>query len=449
MTDKRDFKSLTEADAAGESAPTYRGRHFKGDAAAVDASAAGEGLVRDDATLGKATHRDAEGRSGRDDTGALDASVADAVSVGIIEPRPAVPDGDNPGDRRNNKRRRRGSKGRVRRRILIGLSVVLVLLAVAAGGAFAWWRHSVEAGRLALTQATRDKADDGTIEYDGKRYRLNEDVVSVCFLGYDGNGNQPGKGGQCDSIVVLAFNTKTGEVKGISIPRDSMVTVDAYSGESYAGQTTEQICLQYSYGDGGHRSSELTANTVSRVLYGVPITYYLTLDIDGIGPMNNAVGGVALTPQVSVPMYSIVAGQELRLSGKQAEGYVRHRDDSATGSVDRSKRQVQYIQAFATQVLARAKQNPASLMDLFNQAQRYIYTNLGVDEFSYLADQVLAHGVSSLEITSLEGEAKLGTSFSEFYLDSDSVQKAVVDTFYTEVNGDGSTGESATENAAE
>ena len=387
MENDRERESAAQADVSEEKPSAYRGRHFKPAPSAAE----------------------------------LDSdSQVDAV----------VPS-DRP------KRR----KGRLRRRILIGLSVVLVLLAVTAGGAFAWWRHSVEAGRLALTKTTREKADDGTIEYDGKRYRLNEDVVSICFLGYDGNGNQPGKGGQCDSIVVLAFNTKTGAIKGISIPRDSMVTVDAYSGDSYAGQTTEQICLQYSYGDGGHRSSELTANTVSRVLYGVPISYYLTLDINGIGPMNNAVGGVTLTPQVSVPDYSIVAGRELTLSGKQAEGYVRHRDDSATGSVDRSKRQVQYIQAFAAQALARAKQNPTALLDLFNQAQRYIYTNLGVDEFSYLADQVLAHGVSSLEITSLQGEAKLGTAFSEFYLDSDSVQKAVMDTFYTEVGKAGETGE--------
>ena len=64
-------------------------------------------------------------------------------------------------------------------------------------------------------------------------------MVSACFIGYDGTGNKPGKGGQCDSIVVLAFNTKTGSVMGISIPRDSMVTADAYSGDSYAGHTTE------------------------------------------------------------------------------------------------------------------------------------------------------------------------------------------------------------------
>lgn len=395
MADKQNREPVDGrgADETNGTAPVYRGKHFKASVPLVSSTAANSVSASAPASA------------------SVSAPVSHAEST---EPK---------------------RKGRLRRRVLIGLFVVLVLLAVAAGGAFAWWRHSVEAGRLALTQSVREKADDGTIEYKGKRYRLNEDIVSICFLGYDGHGDKPGKGGQCDSIVVLAFNTKTGAVKGISIPRDSMVTVDAYSGDSYAGQTTEQICLQYSYGDGGHRSSELTANTVSRVLYGVPISYYLTLDIDGIGPMNDAVGGVTLTPQVAVPMYSIAAGKELTLTGKQAEGYVRHRDDSATGSVDRSKRQVQYIQAFAAQALARAKQNPASLLDLFNQAQSYIYTNLGVDEFSYLADQVLAHGVSSLEIASLQGEAKLGTAFSEFYLDSDSVQRAVMDTFYTEVSG--------------
>ena len=403
---KRDAEGTKEVAVATTDRAPYEGRHFKTAASEPQAKLGGEDAPSEQAAPEKAEQQ---------------------VEQKTVEPPATIRDGEH----RHHHHRHRS---KARRRVLIALSVVLVLLAVAAGGAFAWWRSSVEAGRQALTQQTRKKADEGTVEYNGKKYRLNENVVSVCFLGYDNRGDQAsGKGGQCDSIIVLAFDTKAGTVKGISIPRDSMVTVDAYSGDSYAGQTTEQICLQYSYGDGGHRSSELTANTVSRVLYGVPITYYFTLNIEGIAPLNDAAGGVTITPQVSMPKYGIYAGQALKLSGKQARAYVHDRDDSATGSVDRAGRQVQYIQAFASQVFEQAKQNPAVLMDLFNQAQQYVFTNLGVEEFSYLADQALSHGVSSFDIQSLQGEATMGQTFTEFHLNSDSVRQAVMDTFYTPV----------------
>lgn len=330
-------------------------------------------------------------------------------------------------------------KKSVARRVLIVLCVILALLIAGAGGAYAWYRHSVEEGKKAMTEQTTQRAstEDGVIEYNGKRYRLNDSIVTLCFIGYDDTADEADaiKGGQSDTVMVLALDTLSGKAKIISIPRDSMVTVDTYNGESYGGQATEQICLQYSYGDSATRSSELVVNTVSRLFYNIPITYYFTLNIRGVASLNDAIGGVTLTALQTLPESNVVEGQEITLMGEDARQYVQYRDylGSVDSSLDRQERQKQYLQAFASRLLETAKSDPTKLMDLYSEAGEYTCTNLGLEEYSYLVDTMLSHGFSGLETTSLSGEMQQGETFAEFYLDKDALRQEVIDTFYTEV----------------
>ncbi len=335
-------------------------------------------------------------------------------------------------------RRRKKKKKSPARTVLTVLCVVLAVLIVGAGAAFAWWRHSVDQGEKAMTEEVVKQAstEDGVIDYNGKKYRLNENVVTVCFIGYDDTGEENTlKGGQSDAIMVLAFDTSTGKVKVISVPRDSMVTVDVYAGESYGGQVTEQLCLQYSYGDAANRSSELTANAVSRLFYNVPISYYYTLNIRGVSALNDSIGGVTLTALQTLPNSNIVEGQQITLLGKDARTYVQYRDTQSTiyTSLDRQERQKQYVKAFVSEVLEIAKTDPGKLIDLYNEASEFTYTNLGLSEYTYLVDTVLANGISEFEITSLDGEMQQGDIFAEFYLDKDALRQEIIDTFYTEV----------------
>ncbi len=147
------------------------------------------------------------------------------------------------------------------------------------------------------------------------------------------------------------------------------------------------------------------------------------------------------------------------LYGDNAARYVQYRDTSTlTSSLDRQARQVQYLQAFSSKALASAKGNVTSLIDLFNVANQYSVTNLGVNEFGYLASSVLTNGITSLEvvtlpgepvqgtqfvevngITSLEvvtlpGEPVQGTQFVEVYLDEEAVYQTVLDVYYTQVD---------------
>lgn len=329
---------------------------------------------------------------------------------------------------------------RARRIAVRAIIVVLVVLSVGAAGAAVFINRSIARGRRSFEQSMQKAVENKgtTVEYNGTTYRLNEDMVSIAFIGFDNRTKNATAGydvaGQSDTVMVVALDTKSGKATGIVIPRDSMVAVDTYIDGVYNGQHQLQLCLQYSYGSSHEQSSELVTQCASRVLYGMPIDYYFTLNVEGVGPLNDAVGGVRLTPVQSVPPAGIREGVETTLRGKSAELYVQYRETTQlNSSLDRQARQMSYLKAFSTQVLQSAASDPATVLNLYQKALDYTWTNLGFEQFSYLISQMLDHGMTSFNVVSLEGEMAPGAAHAEFHLDADSVYRTVLETYYTPV----------------
>ena len=60
-------------------------------------------------------------------------------------------------------------------------------------------------------------------------------------------------------------------------------------------------------------------------------------------------------------------------------------------------------------------------------------TNLGVDDFTYLASTVLNTGISGVDVTTLQGQMQQGKKFAEFYLDKTNVYETVLNVYYHEI----------------
>jgi anionic cell wall polymer biosynthesis LytR-Cps2A-Psr (LCP) family protein len=292
----------------------------------------------------------------------------------------------------------------------------------------------VESGRGAVTY------DEGkTVTYRGHTYALNEDMVSVVLIGFD-RATFAEKGeaaGQADAIMVVALDTKTGVATVIAVPRDSMVEVDAFVGDAFVGQSTMQLCLSYSYGDGGEQSCKNTLTAVSRILYNMPIAYYFALDENSVAPLNDAVGGVALTPLQTIPNTNIFEGTDTVLIGNNAYRYVQWRDTSVlNSSLDRQARQAQYIKAFAAKALRLSRDGGGAgmLLDLFNTVSDYSLSNLGISEFSYLASTMLTNNITDVNMVTLDGEMVQGEVYAEYYLDRDAVYKTVLEIYYRQID---------------
>ena len=410
---------------------SFSGRHFKAPA-----------TPQDDA------EKDAAEKD--DDSADVDDAAEEPVPEGDWPKLDELP---RPHSHAHNKEvHRRHVRQRALRRLRVVLIVLLVIGVLAGGAAFAVNRMIEEGGR-AMREASQpediqtveeaETVDDGlTVEYRGKTYRYNENVVSIVVMGYDRRQDVSvtGKAGQADAIMVVALDTSTGLMRVIGVPRDTMVDVDENVGDAFIGQDKMQIALAFSYGDGYESSAQNVVRAVSRVLYNMPMNYYLALNMEGVGPINDAVGGVTLTPLATIPNTGIYEGATMTLYGSNAMKYVQYRDTSQLdSSLQRQARQSQYLQAFFSQAISSAAGNPTVLVSLYQTALQYSTTNLGLDEFSYLATVLLSHGMSQLDVVTLGGEPVKGEQYVEYHLDQQSVYETVLDVFYTPVEDEAET----------
>ncbi len=326
----------------------------------------------------------------------------------------------------------------------IGISALCIVLAViiAFVGAFAYLDLS---GKNELKNIDKQTDYQEVIEYNGSKYVYNQDVVAIAFLGVDKrdlglNDNTVGTGGQSDADIVLTINTKTGKAKAIAVPRDTMVDIDLYSESGiFLRSENMQLCLSYAYGDGKAKSAENTTTSISRILYDVPISKYFALDLNGIKPINDSMGGVTVESLYDFPNLEIKKGDSVKLTGDLTETYVRQRDmDTINASLNRTARQVQYIKAFAAQVIPAVTQDFSVVSRLYETASKYSTTNLSLSNVTYLASLMLSKGITNFDTVTIEGEMKASDRkdyadfvYAEFYPDEDKLMQLVLDTFYT------------------
>lgn len=295
---------------------------------------------------------------------------------------------------------------------------------------------------------TEDTAYEETIEYNGHTYKYNEDVFSMAFLGVDQREMQSVLDvdfvGAADADIVLTVDTKTGKARVIAIPRDTMVDINVYSESNMLLRTDyAQLCLAYAYGDGMENSCKNSLTSISRVLYNVPIQKYFALDLDGIAPLNDAIGGVTIDNSLyAFKEHNINIGDKVTLHGDMAESYVRTRDmDSVNASLNRTDRQVQYIKAYASQAVPAVIKDFGIISNLYNTASDYSQTNLTLSNATYIASLLLSKGVTDFETYTLKGEMKEGKDVkfadivhAEFYPDKDNLMQIVLDVFYTQID---------------
>lgn len=326
----------------------------------------------------------------------------------------------------------------------IGISALAIILALilAFVGTFAYLESS---GKNELKNVSDQTDYQETIEYNGNKYVYNNDVIAIAFMGVDKRdlgleNNNVGTGGQSDADILLTINTKTGKAKAIAIPRDTMVDVDLYSESGiFLRSEKMQLCLSYAYGDGKTKSAENTATSISRILYDVPITKYFALDLNGIAPINDSIGGVTVDSLYDFKDLGIKKGDKIKLTGDMTEKYVRQRDmDTVNASLNRTARQVQYIKAFASQVVPAVSQDFSVVSRLYDTASKYSTTNLSLSNVTYLASLMLSKGITDFDTVTLEGDMKESTKkdyadyvYAEFYPDKDKLMQLVLDTFYT------------------
>ena len=291
-------------------------------------------------------------------------------------------------------------------------------------------------GRSALTNddgmnIARDDVEalgSGTVRYDGQLYRYNTDIVTILLMGVDEEVKQDANGiygnaNQSDVNILAVLDLRNKEMTLISVSRDAMCTLDILdSAGEHVGTATAQLALAYAYGDGAERSCELTSAAVSRLFYDLPIRQLV-----------DSVGGVTVTPDVSFRGFA--AGQAVTLTGQRTEDYIRYRADSTEGNNQRMQRQKQVVLALVNKMLAQVREDPASVLAIYNNIRRNTTTNINTAMMVYLAQQASGMHFSD-DIVNVPGTSVMGAQrHAEYQVDQDALLRMILNIFYEPVDG--------------
>jgi len=223
-------------------------------------------------------------------------------------------------------------------------------------------------------------------------------------------------------------------VHAISVPRDTMVTLQMYTEEcEWYGMEQGQITLQYAYGDGQNFSAEQMAKQVSSVLFNIPINGYLAINTNSLWILNEEVGGVDITMDADYTMFNPLfeEGATVHLHGNIMENYIRGRDKEEAGSAyTRMHRIKQYVLAFYDKAVEVLKHDFAMPIRVLNRMQGHMATDVTIDEIVYLLTQVVDCSFSTENIYTLPGEIIRGEKYEEYYLDQVGVAEIVINLLY-------------------
>lgn len=357
------------------------------------------------------------------------------------------------GDSSQKKHHHRSKKLSRAQKILLAILFSIIGLFVAAIIAFlvmtAVGKSQMVINKDVEISTPNDTADEiisensgKTINYKGKTYKLNENMTSILCMGIDKSGLETtgsyGGNGQADANFLMAIDTATGKTTIISINRDAMVDVNVYSqsGE-FVATKKQQLCLAFANGDGGVKSCENVMKSVSTLMYGIPVNTFMAIDFDAIGPLNDAVGSITVTPPDSFNYYeaTFTKGVPIALdTATKAVGFVRYRDITVLDSnLSRMQRQKQYLTEFSKAAIAKTKGDITFPITLYNLCKGRNINNLNVSKITFLTSVIMGKkGNANLEFLNVEGSLKKGEEFTEFTPDSEKLFELILKVYYTE-----------------
>ena len=330
---------------------------------------------------------------------------------------------------------RKYRKHRKKKKLPTAAKVIIAIIAVIGIlvlGGFLFLFHG-EASVKAPAENTSDLPVKQTIDYAGQSYSLNEDVVTILFIGHDNDADTSNgvKANEADAVMALALDTSSGKMTAIGIPRDTMCLVDQYVQGEFAGTVREQLCLAYGYGDTSEHASENVVKSARSIMCNIPIKYYYTIDEAAVAELNDAIGGVSLVPLQTIPRTNIVEGQETVLLGKSAHDYVQYRNTSdINSSKDRLARETQYIKAFVDQAFDSPNGAAKKMTSLLSIISDYSTTNISASEMTYLTNTMAPSISDGIDVVTLEGTMSQNGHYVEMNLDENSLYKVILDTYY-------------------
>lgn len=275
-----------------------------------------------------------------------------------------------------------------------------------------------------------------TIERNGVKYFPRQDITVMLIMGIDEVGPVKDSGsynntGEADMIALVVFDETNEQMDILYINRDTMVDMPVLGiGGKPAGTANRQIAVSHTYGSGLEDSCENTKKTVSDLLYGLPINYYVAMNMDAIPILNDAVGGVTVTvvDDFSDVNPNILMGQTT-LMGQDALDYVQERREVGDQkNTSRMERQKEYMKNFLSAFKSKTSASDMFVLNTYEQVSDYIVTDLVANSMSSIWNKYADYQLD--EVVTLQGENTLENGHYAFILDEAALDALILKMFY-------------------
>lgn len=306
------------------------------------------------------------------------------------------------------RRRRRMSSGE---KAVLALCIVLFLGLVIFGVV----RSFIAAPELPENdQSTQTDLSDMEEVSDEKEEDIPKVTRKEHYFNILLSGLDDGNGGS-DTNILLSLDAENKVFNAVSIPRDTLIDVT---------WNVKKFNASYNVGGVDRMKEELTK------LLGVPVDFYISVDLQGFEELVDAIGGVTFDVPRDMNYYdptqnlriNIKAGEQL-LNGSDALKVVRWRQNSdgtgyANGDLGRIETQQKFLMAVAKQMLAKIASNPVDAISTYvNLFYEYIETDLEIGNLIWMGEQALAAGMENIHFHTLPGDGAYVHGGSYYVLD--------------------------------
>jgi len=331
-----------------------------------------------------------------------------------IPPAPGGPEPNGAAARPAPRKRKKRKAGRI-------ALIAFIVLALAGAGYGVKVYYDVahpaslfQAGSVpgAFAQATPGGGDDASSGSADLRLLSEADLafmknrVSILTLGLDKSTVREDWGSfRTDTMILVTIDFTTKNVDMISIPRDSYVKLVNARGaviKSGGDAVFGKINSAFPTGGGSDKDGYAYAmNTVSYLMGGIPIRYYLGFDMNVVEDVVNAMGGVDYNVDTEVDLDGVVLHPGMQhLNGVQVLQYARQRKGSS--DIARVERQQKILTAIFQQL--KKTGNIVKLPQLYGAVSKNIETNLTTEQIASLALLATNMKTSQLNRHTVEGD---------------------------------------------
>ena len=291
----------------------------------------------------------------------------------------------------SHKRRRRRRSGA--EKLILALCIVL-FCGMGVFGLYRCFVHPPEVPDEEPVQSETENEQDQT-EQVNKRQR-KESCYTILVSGVDdGNGGS-------DTNILVYIDAKNKEINALSVPRDTLINTD---------WNVPKFNASYNVG-GVERLQKELGN-----LLGIPVDFYVSVDLEGFVELVDAIGGVWFDVPVNMNYDDPTQNLHIHfekgyqyLEGKDAVKVVRFRQNNdgtgyPNGDLGRIETQQAFLTAVAKQMLDNLGSNPVqAVKDYANLFYKYVDTDLEVGELAWVGEQAFTCGMENIHFYTLPGE---------------------------------------------